>query len=244
MLIQQTLTQLKHLKLTGMAAALERQATLPNMQALSFDERLGSLVDEEMNYRENRKLARILREAKLKFPAACVEAIDFRGQRGLDQSQVNGLTSCDWIRHHQNLLLTGASGCGKTWLACAFGNQAARKGFTVLYRRMPRLLESLEVAHGDGSLPKLRLQLERASLLILDDWGLTPMGPMARHDLLEIIDDRIGVASTIITSQLPLDAWHSYIGDPTFGDAIMDRLVHSAHQLPLKGESLRKMKKE
>lgn len=241
MLIQQTISQLKHLKLSGMAMALERQTIMPHLQALSFDERLGMLVDEENSYRENRRLDRLLKAAKMKFSSACMEDIDYSGRRGLDKGLVAGLLSCEWIRHHQNILITGATGCGKTWLGCAFGNQAARKGLHVLYRRTPRLLESLEVAHADGSLPKLRLQLAKADLLILDDWGLAPLNALARNDLLEIIDDRVGCSSTIITSQLPVDAWHSYIGDPTLADAILDRLIHTSHRLPLKGDSMRKM---
>ncbi len=241
-MMSQTITRLKQLKLTGMSQALERQQEMPALQALPSDERIAMLVDEEVNYRENRRLSRILRDAKLKFPAACVESIDYSTRRNLDRSLVASLSSCDWIQHHQSLLITGATGCGKTWLACAFANQAARKGFTVLYRRTPRLLEALEVAHGDGSLPRLRQQLAKAHILILDDWGMTPLSAMARSDLLEIIDDRVGCASTIVTSQLPVDAWHGYIGDPTLADAILDRLIHTAHRLPLKGDSLRKKK--
>lgn len=239
-MMSQTLTQLKQLKLIGMAQALERQQEMPALQALPFDGRMAMVVDEEVNYRENRRLARILRDARLRFPAACVENIDYSARRNLDRNLVASLSSCDWVRHHQSLLITGATGCGKTWLACAFANQAARKGFTVLYRRTPRLLEALEVAHGDGSLPRLRQQLAKAHILILDDWGMAPLSAMARSDLLEIIDDRVGCASTIVTSQLPVDAWHGYIGDPTLADAILDRLIHTAHRLPLKGDSLRK----
>jgi DNA replication protein DnaC len=241
-MMSHTLNQLRQLKLSGMTLALERQQESTAVQALSFDERLGMLVDEEINFRENRRLARILKEAKLKFPAACVEDIDYGSRRNLDRSLMAGLQSCDWVRHHQNILLTGATGCGKTWLACALANQAARKGFTVLYRRTPRLLEALEVGHGDGSLPRLRQQLAKAHVLILDDWGMSPLSALARSDLLEIIDDRVGCAATIVTSQLPVDAWHEYIGDPTLADAILDRLIHTAHRLALKGDSLRKMR--
>lgn len=235
-----TLNQLRELRLTGMTLALERQQESPSAQALSFDERLGMLVDEEVNYRENRRLARILKAAKLKFPAACVEDIDYSARRNLDRRLVAGLQSCDWVHHHQNILLTGATGCGKTWLACALANQAARKGFTVMYRRTPRLLEALEIGHGDGSLPKLRQQLAKTHILILDDWGMSPLSALARSDLLEIIDDRVGCSSTIVTSQLPVESWHEYIGDPTLADAILDRLVHTSHRLPLKGDSMRK----
>ena len=171
-----------------------------------------------------------------------MEDVDYDVRRGLDRSQMGGLSSCDWVQHQQNILITGATGCGKTWLACALGNQAARKGYSVFYRRAPRLLESLAVAHADGTLPKLRQQLAKADVLILDDWGLAPLNAMARSDLLEILDDRINTTTTIITSQLPVSAWHSYIGDPTLADAILDRLVHTAHHLSLKGDSLRKKK--
>lgn len=242
MLIQQTLTTLKQLKLSGMAQAVERQIQQPSLHMLSFDERLGMIVDEELSYRENRRLTRLLKEAKLRFSAACMEDVDYDVRRGLDRSQMAGLSRCDWVQHQQNILITGATGCGKTWLACALGNQAARKGYTVLYRRTPRLLESLAIAHADGTLPKLRQQLAKAHVLILDDWGLAPLNAMARSDLLEILDDRINTTTTIVTSQLPVSAWHSYIGDPTLADAILDRLVHTAHHLSLKGDSLRKQK--
>lgn len=241
MMIPHTIAQLKQLRLTGMALALERQQEIPMEQALSFEERLSMLVDDEVNYRENRRLQRILKDAKLKSADACIENIDYRLRRGLDRSLIASLANCHWIQMHQSLLITGATGCGKTWLACAFGNQAARKGLTVQYHRTPRLLESLEIAHADGSLPKLRQQLAKADLLILDDWGLSPLNLMARSDLLELIDDRMGSGSIIITSQLPIESWHGYIGDPTLADAILDRLLHTSHRLLLKGESMRKV---
>jgi len=213
---------------------------MPASQALAFEDRLGLLVEREIVWRDNRRLERLLRQAKLKQAQACMEDIDYRGSRGLDKRFMVTLAGCEWIRRQQNVLLTGPTGAGKTWLACALGNQACRQGFSAMYVRVPRLLEQLRIAHGDGSFGKLLAQLARIDVLLLDDWGLTPLQSSERHDLLELVDDRVNARSTIITSQLPVDHWHAWLNDPTLADAILDRLVHASHRVALKGESLRK----
>lgn len=240
MMTHYTLQQLKSLKLDGMARAFEDQLTLPAAAGLAFEERFGLLVDHEITWRDNKRRDRLLKQAKLKVPSACLEDLDTRSGRGLDRRLIASLSQGDWLRHAQSLLIGGATGTGKTWLACAFGQQACRQGFSVLYRRLPRLLESLRIAHGDGSFGRLLAQLARIDLLILDDWALAPLDTAARHDLLEVIDDRAGTRSTLITSQVPVDHWHGWLNDPTLADAILDRLVHRSHRLILKGESLRK----
>ncbi len=240
MLTQQTLETLYRLKLTGMAAAFEQQLQQPATHDLSFEERFALLVDREATYRESKRLQRLLHRARLRQGQACVEDIDYRHPRGLEKRQMASLVSCDWIRARQNLCITGPTGCGKTWLACALGHQACRQGLSVLYVRASRLFEELRLAHGDGSFARRLSVLSKRDLLILDDWGLKPLQPAERHDLLEIMEDRHANRSTLVTSQLPVEKWHEYLGDPTLADAIMDRLVHNAYKLPLKGESMRK----
>ena len=244
MLIQHTITQLKSLKLDGMARALEEQQIMPASQELTFEDRLGLLVEREIVWRDNRRLERLLRQAKLKQAQACMEDIDYRGSRNLDKRLMLTLAGCDWIRRSQNVLLTGPTGSGKTWLACALGNQACRQGFSVMYVRVPRLLEQLRIAHGDGSFGRVLAQLAKVDVLLLDDWGLTPLQSSERHDLLEVVDDRVNARSTIITSKLSVEHWHAWLNDPTLADAILDRLVHASHRVALKGESLRKRKAE
>lgn len=239
MLTQHTLQKLHTLKLTGMLDAFEQQQSQPDTHDLSFEERLGLLVDREMLYRENKRLERLLRGAKLRVNA-CIEDINYRHPRGLDRSRMASLASCDWISRQLNLCLTGATGTGKTWLACAFGNQACRQGLSVRYLRVPRLFEMLRIAHGDGSYPRLMNQLAKTDLMILDDWGLQKLSAPQRNDLMEIIEDRYGLRSTLIASQLPIDHWHDYVGDATLADAILDRLLHNAQRLLLDGESMRK----
>jgi DNA replication protein DnaC len=239
MLNEHTLNQLRTLRLDGMVRAIEEQSTSTAATALGFDERLTLLVQREVAWRDDRRLARILKAAKLKVSAACVENINWRASRALDRSLVVALAGGDWLRHAQNLLITGATGCGKTWLACALAHQGARSGFSVLYTRAARLFDELQVAHGDGSYARRMVQLAKLDLLVIDDFAISPMSAPQRNDLLEVLDDRIGARSTLITSQLPVKAWHTYLDDPTVADAILDRIVHSSHKIALKGKSLR-----
>lgn len=239
MLNQPTLNTLRSLKLTGMADAYAQQLEQPEVQRLSFDERLGLLVDRETTHRESRRQRRLLHLARLR-QSACVEDLDYQHHRGLDRSMMASLVTCDWVRSHHNLHITGPTGTGKSWIACSFGHQACRQGLSVRYERTPRLLDTLRIARGDGSYHKKLTQLARIDLLILDDFGLKPLQQSERHDLLELIEDRHGLRSTLITSQLPISAWHQYLNDPTVADALLDRLLNGAHRLELKGESLRK----
>jgi DNA replication protein DnaC len=240
MLKNQTVEALLRLKLVGMARGYEQQLEQPATFDLSFDERLALLVSIEETEREERRQIRLLRLARLRQPAACVEDIDYRHPRGLERSRMASLVTCDFIRQKQNLHITGPTGTGKSWLACALGHQACRQGHSVRYERVPRLLETLRLARGDGSLPKKLQALAKIELLILDDFGLKPLAQMERHDLLEVIEDRHGLRSTLVTSQLPVKVWHEYLGEPTVADAILDRLLNNAHRLELRGESLRK----
>jgi DNA replication protein DnaC len=240
MLTQQTVVALRSLNLRGMAEAFEQQLEQVGMDGLSFEERFSLLVDREVTYRENRRLQRLLKRARLR-QNGCVEDIDYNHHRGLDKKQMAALSSCDWIRSKHNLSITGPTGCGKTWLACAFGNQACRQGLSVQYVRATRLFEELRLSHGDGSFPKRMARLTRADLLIVDDWGLSPLNRAERQDLLEILEERYGTRSTLVTSQLPVDHWHQYINDATLADAILDRLLTNMHKIQLKGESMRRI---
>lgn len=239
MLSEHTLDQLRGLRLDGMVRAIEEQATSTAANALGFDERLTMLVQREVAWRDDRRVQRLLKAAKLKVSSACVENINWRASRSLDRALVAALAEGNWLRQGQNLLITGATGCGKTWLACALAHQAARSGFSVLYTRAARLFDELQVAHGDGSFARRLTQLAKLDLLVIDDFAISPMGAAERNDLLELLDDRIANRSTLITSQLPIKAWHTYLDDPTLADAILDRLVHSSHKIALKGASLR-----
>ena len=241
MLNHPTHDQLNQLRLFGMARALAEQQALPDIAQLAFEERLGLLVEREISERLSAQTASRLRRAKLK-QTAVAEDVDYRAARSLDRALFNRLLTGVWVAEHQNILITGPTGVGKTWLACALANQACRQGRSVLYLRVPRLFEDVAIAHGDGRYSKLLTQLAKTDVLLLDDWGLALLTDAARRDLLEILDDRHGHRSTIVTSQLPMANWHESIGDPTLADAILDRLVHNAHQLTLTGESMRKRK--
>jgi DNA replication protein DnaC len=242
MLTNPTIETLKSLKVYGMLEALEEQQQTPAVQGLSFEERLALLIDRERLYRENQRRTRLLRGARLKVAQASIEDINYKAARGLDKRQIAQLASGEWIRRSQNLLITGATGSGKTWIACALAQQTCRQGHSVLYWRVPRLIEELRIAHGDGSYLKFLKTIAKAALIVLDDWGLTALATQDRADLLEILDDRVNTGSTLIASQLPVDKWHAYLGDPTLADAILDRLVHHSHRIELKvpGDSMRK----
>ena len=239
MLHHPTLEKLQTLRLFGMHKALTEQMNMPDIDALSFEERLGLLVDREITEREDRRLKTRLRQAKLKHNA-CIEDIDYRSPRGLDKALILQLASCRWIHEGLNLIINGPTGVGKTWIACALAQKACREGYTALYLRLPRLFEELTLAHGDGRFTKLMTSFAKTHLIILDDWGLAKLTAEQRRDLLEFLDDRHANRSTLVTSQIPIDHWHEIIGDPTLADAILDRLVHNAYRINLKGESMRK----
>jgi DNA replication protein DnaC len=241
MLTQQTLEKMNAMKLSGMSEAFQQQLASTECARLSFDERLGLLVDSEWTAREQRKLKRRLRSAKMRY-AASVEDIDFKHPRGLDRQQVLSLGNCGWIQSRHNLLITGPTGIGKSYLACAFVERACRRGYSAAYLRLPRLLQQLAVGRGDGSYDRLLGRLARLDLLAIDDWLLAPLRDGERRDIIEVIEDRSERASTLIASQLPAKEWHAVIGDPNLADSICDRLLHNAHRLELKGPSIRRTK--
>jgi len=240
MLNEPTVDKLRALRLETMARAWLEQQKDTDVARLAFDERFAMLVDAEWLDRENRRLGRLLKDAKLKLTAACVEDVDYPPRRQIDKATVRQLATCRWVHEHQNVVVTGATGTGKTFLACALAQAACRKGFAALYRRASRLFDELTLARADGSYPRLLSRIARVDVLILDDWGLTPMRPDDRRDLNEILEDRYGSRSTIVTSQLLADQWHDYLAEPMIADAILDRLLHNAHRLVLKGPSRRK----
>jgi DNA replication protein DnaC len=240
MLTEPTNEKLYALRLGAMAAAWAKQREDAKMGEIDFDSRFGMLVDAEHMARDNKRLARMLREAKLRITNACIEDVDCAPKRELDRALVRQLATCAWIASHANVIVTGATGTGKSYLACALGQQACRSGYRVAYRRMPRLLEELALAHADGSYTRLLGRLAKIDVVILDDWGLAPLRDQERRDMLEIFEDRHGGRSTIVTSQLPVESWHDYVGDPTIADALLDRIAHTAHRIQLKGPSRRK----
>ena len=241
MLNEQTIEKLYAMKLNGMSDAFKEQLHMPDMNELSFDERFALLVDRQWTWKEDRRMKRLLGNANLKING-CMEDIDYKTPRGLDKSLMLRLSNCEWIRYAQNILITGPTGVGKTYLACALANRACRMGYSAFCIRIPRLFQELAIARGDGSYPKIMKKLGKVKILVLDDLGLAPMTAPERRDLLEVIEDRHGVASTVIATQIPIQMWHDNIGAPTIADAILDRIVHNAHKINLKGESMRKLR--
>lgn len=240
MLTHPILDQLLNMKLTGMHRALTEQMQMDDLDPMSFEERLGLLVDREATERADRRLQYRLRKARLK-QHACVEDIDYRHRRGLDKRLMQQLVTGEYLDRQLNILMTGPAGVGKTWLACALAHKACRDGYTARYLRLPRLMQEWPIAKADGRYVRLLHEYARTDLLILDDWAIVPMNEETRRDLLEILDDRHNRKSTVVTSQLPVDRWHAYLAEPTIADAILDRLVHNAYRLELKGESMRKI---
>jgi len=238
MLTEQTLDKLNAMKLSGMADALRQQLGAGEHAQLSFEDRLGLLIDGEWTAREQRKLTKRLRSAKLRYPAS-LEDVDFKHPRGLDRQQLLSLGNCGWLQSRYNLVITGPTGIGKSYLACAFVERACRRGFSASYLRLPRLLQQLAVARGDGSYERVLARLAKLDLLAIDDWLLAPLRDGERRDLIEVIEDRSERASTLIASQLPSKNWHAVIGDPNLADSICDRLLHNAHRIELKGPSIR-----
>jgi DNA replication protein DnaC len=240
MMTHQTLDQLRGLSLTGMADALTEQLTQPAVGAMSFEERLALLVDREILARDQRRYTRLLQKARLKYPNAAIEDLDTRPGRGMDRARITRLVLGDWIKSGHTVTITGPTGSGKTWLACALGQYACRRGHSVSYLRTPRLAEELRILHGAGTFGKWLLALAKTDVLILDDWGLAALEGIARADLMEVIDDRAATRATIITSQLPIEHWHAWIGDATIADAILDRVMQRNQRIVLEGDSLRR----
>jgi len=241
MMTQQTIEKLYDMKLTAMAEAFIQQLEQPNLGELSFEDRFAMLVDRQWTFKEDRRMTRLLRTARLR-DCACVENIDFKTPRALDKSLVVRLSNSDWIKKAQNAIILGPTGVGKTYLACAIANSACRNGFAAMYTRAPRLYQQVAIARADGSYPKLMNKLSKIKVLIIDDFCIAPMSDPERRDLLEVLEDRQSISSTIIATQVPVKNWIEHIGDPTLADAILDRLVHNAHKINLKGESMRKLR--
>ena len=244
MLLHPTLDKLRALNLPGMVQAFAEQQERPDYGALAFADRLGLLADREITERDNRRLERNLKAAKLRIGGACIEDLDFRSSRGLDRSLLLSLAEAAWVAGHQNVLIAGPTGAGKTYLACALAQAAIRRGHSALYLRAPRLLGELAVARGDGRFPRLLAAWSRIAVVLIDDFALQPLSADEAANLLEVVEDRSGLRSTIVTSQLPIARWHEALGDPTLADAILDRLVHNAHRIELRGESLRRHQRD
>jgi DNA replication protein DnaC len=242
MLNNPTIEKLHALRLPTMAEAWVEQSKNTNTASLSFDERFGMLVDAEHMARDNRRLRRLLKDAQLRLSNACVEDIDVSTARGIDKAMVRQLGAGGWIHEHLNVVLAGPTGVGKTFIACALGQSACRHGRRVLYRRVPRLLDELALARAEGSYARVLARLAKADLLVLDDWGIGSLKEAQRHDLLEVLEDRYGQVSTVVTAQLPIAKWHEWLGDPTVADAILDRLVNNAYKIELRGASRRREK--
>lgn len=240
MLIEETFNKIADMRMFGFSRALQEQLDAEDQyDELSFEERLGLLVDREWTDREQRRLTRRLQQAKLR-ELACIEDLDYRHPRGLDRKLMQRLATCQWIDKSQNVIVVGPTGVGKTFILCALAHKACREGHTALYRRVPRLLQELMTARADGTLPRFLARLAKTHLLVLDDWGMAKLSDQERRDLLEVMEDRTGCRATMVGSQLPVSDWHEVIGEPTVADAILDRLVHSAHRINLKGGSMRK----
>ena len=243
MMMNTTIEQLRTLKLHGMAAGLQDQLTQAGMTGISFEERLALLVDREVHLRNDKRQQRLLKAAHLKYPQAAIEDIDTRAGRGLERRAVMSLALGDWIDSGHSVLITGPTGAGKSWLGCALAQYACRRGHCAYYQRVPRMAEELRMRHGNGTFGKWLLQLARTDVLLLDDWGMTALDSQTRADLLEVIDDRAANKATIITSQLPIEHWHAWVGDATIADAMLDRLMQKHHRFTLTGESLRQKQK-
>lgn len=242
MMMNNTLAQLRDLKLAGMVCAIEEQLSGSASTTLSFEERLALMVDREVHHRGDKRRAALLKRAQLKYPQAAIEDVDARAGRGFERSTLMSLALSRWVEDGSAILITGATGSGKSWLACALAQYACRRGHSALYLRTPRLAEELRILHGNGGFTRWLAALARTDVLLLDDWGLAALDGPTRSDLMEIIDDRAGTRATIITSQLPVEHWHAWIGDATIADAILDRLLSRSHRLALKGKSLRPRK--
>lgn len=243
MMMNTTLEQLRGLRLHGMAAGLNEQMAATGTQAMSFEERMALLVEREVHWRGDKKRERLLKDARLKYSQAAIENLDTRAGRGVDRRAVTALVLGDWIESGHSILITGPTGAGKSWLACALAQYACRRGHSAIYQRVPRMGEELRIRHGNGTFGKWLLQLAKTDVLLLDDWGMAALDAQTRADLLEIIDDRAATRATIITSQLPIEHWHAWVGDATIADAILDRLMQRHHRFTLTGESLRQKEK-
>lgn len=239
MMREETFNKLSQMRMHGLSLAFREQLDQPAFHEMDFEDRVGMMVDREWTERETRRLTRRLQQAKLR-EQACVEDIDYHHPRGLDRALLQRLSTSRWVEAKQNVIITGPTGVGKTFLACALVQKACRMGYGGLYRRLPRLVHELLVARADGSLTKLLAKLAKTDVLVIDDWGLSALGDQERRDLLEVLEDRVGERSTIVASQVPVKDWHTVIGEPTVADAFLDRIVHNAHRLVLTGESMRK----